>query len=150
MTAPTPSQDMRRRSSLPSFERGLVGDVMRMGVMSAPPDAPLRSVAATMADFGVHSVVVTDLEQKSGEDRAWGIVTDADLMEATPRDLDGLTARDCAATELVSVTYGETLQHAAQLMAEHDITHLLVVDPETGRPIGMISSLDIAAVIAHG
>lgn len=150
MTARTTSSDTRRRGSLPSLERGVVGDVMRMGVMSAPPDAPLRSVAATMADFGVHSVVVTDLEQNSGEDRAWGIVTDVDLMEATARDLDELTARDCAATELISVTYGETLEHAAQLMAEHAVTHLLVVDPETGRPLGMISSLDIAAVIAHG
>jgi CBS domain-containing protein len=142
--------ESRRRASLPSLDHGVVGDVMRMGVMSAPPDAPLRSVAATMADFGVHSVVVTDLEETSGEARAWGIVTDADLMEATARDLDELTARDCAATELLSVTYGETLDHAAQLMAEHGVTHLLVVDPETGRPVGMVSSLDIAAVIAHG
>ena len=55
---------------------------------------------------------------------------EADSAGLGNSEKNGLTARDCAATELVSVTYGETLQHSAQLMAEHDITHLLVVDPD--------------------
>ncbi len=139
-----------QRGALPSFDKGIVGDVMRTGVMTASPDAPLRDIAATMADYRVHSVVITDLELGSGEQRAWGIVTDADILEATRSDIDGLTARDCAASELITVTPGESLEHAAQMMSEHEASHLLVADPETGRPVGMISSLDIAAVVAHG
>lgn len=133
----------------PSFDRCIVGDVMSMGVVSARPDATLREVAASMAESRVHSVVITDLELSSGEPRGWGIVTDVDVLEATRRDLDALTARDCAASELITVTPGESLEHATQLMSEHEASHLLVADPETGRPVGMVSSLDIAAVIAR-
>jgi CBS domain-containing protein len=41
---------------------------------------------------------------------------------------------------------GETLERAAQLMAEHEVTHLLVVAER--KPVGVISSLDLAAAIA--
>jgi len=33
-------------------------------------------------------------------------------------------------------------------MTEHSTTHLLVVSPQTGLPVGMISSLDIARFAA--
>ena len=34
-------------------------------------------------------------------------------------------------------------------MAQHGVTHLVVVDP-SGRPTGMLSTLDLAGVIAWG
>jgi hypothetical protein len=34
------------------------------------------------------------------------------------------------------------LYHAAQLMAEHDIAHLIVI--EAGSPVGVVSTLDVA------
>lgn len=150
MTAQATTQPRVPRGRQPSFERGIVGDVMSHGVMTARRSSPLRDVAATMADFQVHSVVVTDLELRSGEVRAFGIVSDADVMRAAGDDLDRLTAGECAITELITVTPNETIEHATQLMAEHELTHLLVVDPETGRPAGVISSLDVAAVLARG
>jgi CBS domain-containing protein len=45
---------------------------------------------------------------------------------------------------------GETLERAAQLMNEHEITHLVVVDPSTKDPVGVLSTLDIAGVVAWG
>jgi CBS domain-containing protein len=33
-------------------------------------------------------------------------------------------------------------------MAEHDTAHVVVVSPSTGRPVGMISTLDIARAVA--
>lgn len=148
MTAPT-SPETHRRSAQHSFERSIVGDVMSHGVMTARRASPLREVAATMADFEVHSVVITDLELQSGELRAFGIVTDADVMRAAGGDLDKLTAGEYAVTELITVTPNETLEHATQLMVEHELSHLLVVDPETGRPAGVVSSLDVAGVLAR-
>ena len=37
-------------------------------------------------------------------------------------------------------------------MAQHGVAHLAVVEPSSGRPIGVISTLDIARAIAveHG
>ena len=36
------------------------------------------------------------------------------------------------------------------MMAEHGVTHLIAVQPETGRPVGMISSRGLAAAMAYG
>ena len=51
-------------------------------------------------------------------------------------------------TPVVTVEPDEPLGRAAQLMSEHEITHLVVVDPELTRPIGVLSTLDMARVLA--
>jgi hypothetical protein len=33
-------------------------------------------------------------------------------------------------------------------MAEHDNAHLVVASPQTGRPVGMLSTLDVARAVA--
>ena len=35
-------------------------------------------------------------------------------------------------------------------MLEHAVTHLVVVDPERDRPVGMISTLDVARLVGFG
>jgi CBS domain-containing protein len=45
------------------------------------------------------------------------------------------------------VTPEEPLRRAAQVMAEHDVAHLVVVDSETSRPVGVISTLDVAKAV---
>jgi CBS domain-containing protein len=42
------------------------------------------------------------------------------------------------------------MSEAAGLMAQHGIAHLAVIDPESRRPIGVISTLDIAQAVAAG
>jgi CBS domain-containing protein len=46
------------------------------------------------------------------------------------------------------VAAGDSLAHAAQLMSEHEIAHLVVVDQGTERPIGILSTLDVARVLS--
>lgn len=65
-------------------------------------------------------------------------------------DVDERTAGDVAGTELPTVTPDDRLARAAQLMAEHEVTHLLVVTPSTGAPLGVLSSLDVEGVVAWG
>lgn len=43
----------------------------------------------------------------------------------------------------------ERLERAAQLMAEHGVSHLVVVDAADGHPIGVLSTLDLAVVYAQ-
>lgn len=57
---------------------------------------------------------------------------------------------EIAGTELVTVRSDESLARAAQLMLEHQVEHLVVADAETGRPCGVLSTLDIAGVMAWG
>ena len=47
----------------------------------------------------------------------------------------------------MTVDEHDTLAHAAQLMSEHEITHLVVVDPKRKRPIGVVSTLDVARAL---
>jgi CBS domain-containing protein len=121
-----------------------VAGAMRHGVLSCQAETPLEIVARMMAEHRVHSVVVTELDGVS--ERAWGIVSDVDVLRAATADAEHRTAGEVAATELLEVHPGETLERAAQLMAEHEVTHLLVVAEQ--KPVGVISSLDIAAAIA--
>jgi CBS domain-containing protein len=61
-----------------------------------------------------------------------------------------VTAGKVAATEPVTVDADEPLLTAAQVMQEHDVHHLVVVSGRDPRPIGILSSLDVAGVIAWG
>jgi CBS domain-containing protein len=53
-----------------------------------------------------------------------------------------------ASTEIVTVDIDEPLERAAQLMVEHQVTHLLVVSG--ARPVGILSTLDVAGCLAWG
>ena len=66
---------------------------------------------------------------------------------ASVRALADQTAGATAATPLLTIRPDETVQRAAQLMTEHGITHLVVVDAGH-RPVGVISTLDVAASLS--
>ena len=132
----------------PVYENARVQDAMRVGLFSCPPETPLRDVARMMATHHVHSVIVTDLGPEASGERPWSVVSDLDLVRAG--DATERTAGEVAATELVTVAADDRLAHAAQLMSEHDISHLVVVQPATGKPVGVLSTLDIAGVVAWG
>jgi CBS domain-containing protein len=101
-----------------------------------------------MASERVHCVVVESGSGASGP--PWGIVSDLDLVAAaTVRDLDEQTAGGSAATPVVLVGPDETLERAAQLLVEHSISHLVVVDPAGALPVGVLSTLDLAARLAE-
>jgi crotonyl-CoA carboxylase/reductase len=127
------------------LERTAVRDAMHEGVLSCPEDTPLSTVAELMAVRGVHCVVVT-----GADDRAvWGVISDLDLVAAAGvRDLDAQSAGGSAATPALAIAPGDTLQRAAQMMTEHAAAHLLVVDDVSGAPVGVLSTLDIARVLA--
>lgn len=121
-----------------------VRDCMHHGVLSCAADDALQDVAAIMANHRVHAVVIT-----SGNGaRPIGIVSDLDVVAAAATQADG-TAGQMGATESLTVRADEPLQGAAQLMNEHGVSHLVVVDDAEGYPLGVLSSLDVAAVYAQ-
>jgi acetoin utilization protein AcuB len=134
-----------QRKAVPASARIRVSAAMHKGVLTCPKDASLAHVAELMASHRVHCVVVTDEPEDAGS--LWGIVSDLDLAAAASvRDLDEQTAGATAATAVLTVSPAETVQRAAQLMTEHGATHLVVVDA-TRRPIGILSTLDVAAAL---
>ena len=131
----------------PEFEHARVHDVMRVGVVSCQPETSLRDVARIVVGYQIHSLLVRDA---GSHDAPFGILTDLDLAKAASADMSELTAGDLASSEPITVPANESLAGAAKLMAEHQCTHLLATQPETGKPVGVISALGIASVIAAG
>jgi len=141
-----------RRDELPvPFETASVGDAMSHGVISCPPETPLRVVARMMTTYGVHAIFVFEHTDEDDEaPQLWAVVSDLDLVAATRLDVDELTAGATAVTPLVSVAADRSIAEAGSLMAQYGIAHLAVTDPASRRPIGVISTLDIARAIAAG
>jgi CBS domain-containing protein len=131
----------------PSFDRASVADAMHPGIVTCNCDATRAQIAWTMAAHRVHCVVVIAPAQNgSGEPYVWGIVSDVDLMgSAVDASLEP-TARDLAGQPIVSVDRSAPLRQAAELMYEHRVSHIVVIDAQ--RPIGILSTLDIAHVLA--
>jgi CBS domain-containing protein len=128
---------------------GTVRETMHGGILTCPPDASLVELARTMAMHRVHCVAVLGIEERHGSHLVWGIVSDLDVIRAAQSvEPDAPTAGQIAATEPVTIDANESLATAGQVMVEHDVHHLVVVDGEDPRPIGIISCLDIAGVIA--
>jgi CBS domain-containing protein len=121
-----------------------VGDVMHHSIIGVPRGTPMSAVAQLMATQRIHAVTVGDVESGNAP---WGIVSALDVV-AAEADGDDLPAEEIAATEVVSISADERLDHAGRLMAEHQVSHLIVIDPASGKPIGVLSTLDILAALA--
>ena len=120
---------------------------MHWGLVSCPADASLGTVARLMSDQKLHCIVVID--DPSDARSLWGVVSDLDLVAAsTVRGLGEQKAGGTAMTPAVTIAPAELLARAAQLMTKHAVTHLVVVDPIEKRPIGVLSTLDLAAALA--
>ena len=134
--------------STPILRRLTVSDAMHEGIVTCSPSVTLGEVAAAMAEHAIHCVVAID-EGPPGadDDRLWGVVSDLDLMRGlgSPFELD---AGNVAELVTATVTRGDTLEQAARTMASRRAAHLVVV--EDGRPVGVLSTLDIARAVSGG
>jgi CBS domain-containing protein len=148
MTADAPAPDSRAASRLAETR---IAEAMHEGVFTCPEDATLASVAGQMSRERIHAVVVSGVAAEGRGDRhAWGIVSDLDLLRAVLAGSGDLTAGKIAAVEFLTVDADETVERAAQLMTEHEVTHLVVLDRRTGHAAGVVSTHDIARVLASG
>ncbi len=116
---------------------------MHHGILSCASDAPLGEVAGIMARHRVHAVAITN----GGSQRPTAIASDLDVVAAAATGEEP-TAAQAACTEPLTVSADDSLAHAAQLMAEHSVSHLVVLESSSGHPVGILSTLDIAAAYA--
>jgi len=140
------SQPLGRSSIL---HRTTVADAMTAGLISCAPETSLSGVARLMTRHRIHAVFVFDYGHEDDESaELWGLVSDLDLVAAAPGDFAARTAADTAVTPLFTVDLDEPVAAAAELMSLHGVSHLAVVDPATRRPAGVVSTLDIAELLA--
>ncbi len=151
MSATTPQPD-HGSYLMPSLAHATVADAMHPGIMACDPDASLTEVARMMASHHIHSVVVMGLSQNrpGGESLVWGIISDLDLIRAGIGSGPEQTASALALAPVVSAEPAMPLREAAELMLTHGSPHILVIDPASQRPLGNLSTLDIAGILAWG
>lgn len=133
-----------------SLEHATVSDAMHPGILSCEPDATLTDVAKMMATHHVHCVAVVGISHEKPECFVWGIVSDLDLMRAGIADGADVTARTLATQPILVVEPGMPLRDAAREMLAHGVSHVIVTDPVAQRPVGVLSTLDVAGVLAWG
>ena len=119
-----------------------IREVMTESVVAAPADAPVRRVAEIMRERNVGSVVLLDAD---GE--AVALITDRDLAVSVLADGHGgdATASDHASSPVVTGSPGMDIDEATQLMVNHGIRRLPIV--EDGRLTGIVTLDDLAARI---
>jgi CBS domain-containing protein len=100
----------------------------------------------------VHAIVMLlETVDPDGEisRRPWAVVTDHDVLRSAAFIADR-TAGDVATGEVLLARPDDRLPDVAERMLEHDTSHVVVVEPRTGRPVGVLSTLDIAGILGWG
>src|SRR6185312_3291511 len=124
-----------RTSALAARE---AGEIMAHGLVACPPGAALTHVATLMCVHQVHAVVV-DRDAPS-------LIGARDVVRGV---LAGATsAADAVASDPSSVATYDTLQAVGERMAADQVEHVLVRDRGDGPVRGVVSTFDIAAVLA--
>lgn len=118
-----------------------IRDVMTARPVTVDPSTTIVDVAKQMDRDDIGEVLVAE------SDRLRGLVTDRDIVvRAIAEGRDPATTRveDICSHEVVSLSPDDSIDDAAHLMGDKAIRRLAVL--ENGRPIGVVSLGDIAAV----
>jgi CBS domain-containing protein len=140
--------------------RSTVEDVMTRTVVSIEPSTPFREIIRAMHEHRVSALPVVDREH-----RLVGLVSEADLilkkdpgLEGSPhllerqhRKLDRSKAAGLRASELMSspvhtIAANAELSDAARTLHLKAVKRLPVVDPRSGRLVGILSRSDLLKV----
>ena len=120
-------------------------DVMSSPVVTVPPDAPLKEVAAILVEHGINAVPVVD-----GGDRLVGIVSEADLLplEAHTAGREAaLTAREVMSRSVYTLTQDTDATAAARLLLRHRLKSAPVVVGD--RVVGMVARRDLLRLVSR-
>ncbi|RZU36115.1 CBS domain protein [Streptomyces sp. BK022] len=116
-----------------------VRDIMTSDLVTVEPQASVATVARLMRDEDVGTVLVTE----DGHLRC--LVSDRDLVVrafAEGVDPDRTTVIEAASEDLVTIGPDESVDHAVELMREHAVRRLPVVEGDEA--VGIIALGDLA------
>ncbi|HMN60799.1 MAG TPA: CBS domain-containing protein [Anaerolinea sp.] len=126
----------------------LVGERMTHPVLTITPDVPVQDALVRMRKDKVRRYPVTDKRGK-----LVGIVTDSDLLNASPSEattlsvweinslLAKITVERVMARQVITVTEDATIEEAARIMADKKVGGLPVINND--RLVGIITETDL-------
>jgi len=132
----------------PPFDAARVHDAMRVGVVTCLPDTSLQGAARMMSGYGIHCLVVAD-PATGRHAESWRVVEALDVARAEAEG-KARSVGEIATGDVVTIDSDARLPQAARLMAVRHSPHLVAVQPGTDRPVGVLSSSGLAAVLAWG
>jgi CBS domain-containing protein len=121
-----------------------VARLMSSDLESVGPDTLVEDAATQMQENKVGSLVVVD-----EDNQLLGILTTTDFVDivAKSKPKAQTTVERYMTTDAITTSAQTSIVDAADLMVEHRIHHLPVVDDDEG-VIGMISTTDLAGYIS--
>lgn len=122
-----------------------VGDIMRAGIVSCARSASPTELARIMRVCRTDCVVVLSNGHSADEHPiVWGLVTESDLARPLALDSASETAEALATTHVIRARADLTVAAGEALLAATGVSHLLVIDPEHGTPLGVVSARTLA------
>ena len=123
-----------------------IGDIMRRGIETIEDMASAQQAAKKMKDKNLSSLVVVDENGK-----AKGIVSERDLViKVCTADvpINTIKNKEIMSSPLITISSKSSPSEAADMMLQHNVRHLLVVDntnnnnDDVSTPVGIITPLD--------
>jgi len=120
-----------------------VGEILTTGVQTLSTQNSAAEAAAIMRNSNVGALPVIDAEKEA----ITGILTDRDIVlrvVAEGRDPNSVTSGEIMTDGILTCNDDQTLEEAGQIMEEKQVRRLLVLNPENGQAVGIVSLGDIA------
>jgi CBS domain-containing protein len=118
-----------------------INSIMRKQLETIEGTASVQQAAKKMKDKNVSSLVVVD---ESGLPQ--GLVSERDLVRkvcTTDASISTVKNKEVMSSPLVTISSRSSPSEAADMMLQHNVRHLLVVDNDNvNKPIGIITPLD--------
>jgi CBS domain-containing protein len=118
----------------------LVREIMNKDVVVAEPDITVKEAAEIMSKHHIGSLVI--LKDK----KILGIVTERNVLNAVAqgKDAELTTVKEIMKKNVVTIAPDRSVEDAVDLMTEHKIKKLPVVDAD--KLVGIITASDIIVV----
>ena len=116
----------------------LLHDKSGQSVQTLPPDASVLEAIRLMAEYSIGSVLVAE------DGRPVGIVTERDYARKVilmGRSSADTRLSDVMSSPVLSVASSDSIEHCMQMMTDHKIRHLPVLDGDS--LAGMVSIGDL-------
>ncbi|MCK9482536.1 MAG: CBS domain-containing protein [Bacteroidia bacterium] len=130
----------------------IIGRRMTQNPVTASPEMSVAEASAIMKREKVHRLPVLDKDKK-----LVGIITEKDILYASPSPvstlsihemaylLSQLTVKKLMTRDVVTITKNTTVEEAARLMVDQDLSSLPVL--EDGKLVGIVSKSDLFKIL---
>lgn len=118
-------------------------EIMTKDVTVIQEDATVREAAERLAKDDIGVLPITDQNKNIK-----GMLTDRDIVVhviARGKDVNNTRARELEQGGVITLAPNDSIEHAADLMAQHQVRRLPVV--ENGQILGMVSQADVAKAV---